>query len=85
MTSVFGLYFLSIHAESANCTLLNYNDKDSGIVMADLSYEGHNGTSCTLSVTATQSIDQCFEDIKIDNTSKQTCGTSYSQSHNLYY
>ena len=61
------------------------NNTDNGIVMADLSYEGLNGTSCNLSVAATTSVDQCFEDIEIDNISKQICSTSYTQSHNLYY
>ena len=48
--------------------------------MAELSFLGLEGASCSLqiSVTATQSIDQCLEDIEINNTSKHTCTTQPS-------
>ena len=50
-----------VHTESANCTLDTYND--SGIEMAELSFEGLDGAPCNLSVTTTESVAQCLEDI----------------------
>ena len=73
------MHVLIIGTESANCALHNYNyQNSSGIEMAELSFEGLNGSSCNLSVTTTESIDQCLEDIEIVNNSKQTCNTSYT-------
>ena len=69
------MHIFIIDTESANCTLDNYNytyQNDSGIEMAELSFEGLNGSSCNLSVTTTESIDQCLEDIEIVNNSEQT-------------
>ena len=44
--------------------------------MAEFSFESLDGTSCNLSVSTTESIDQCLEDIEIFNTSKHTCNTN---------
>ena len=51
---------------------------DSGIEMAELSFEGLDGASCNLTVTTTgpEYIEQCLEDIEITNMSKQTYNTT---------
>ena len=72
------MHVFTINTESTNCTLDNYNyQNDSGIEMAELSFQGLNGSSCNLSITATESVDQCLVDIEIVNTSKQTCNTTH--------
>ena len=48
---------------------------DSGIEIAELSFEGLDGASCNLSMTTTSDIDQCLEDIEITNMSKQMYNT----------
>ena len=68
------MHIFIIDTESANCTLHNYNyQNSSGIEMAELSFEGLDGSSCNLSVTTTESIDQCLEDIEIINNSGKQC------------
>ena len=65
--------------ESANCTFDYYDyQNNSGIEMAEISYQGLNGTYCNLSVTAIESIDQCLEDIQIVNNSKLTSQIIYA-------
>ena len=58
-----------LDTESANCTL-DYYYNDTGIEMAKLSFEGLDGVSCNLSVSTTETVAQCLENIKIVNKSK---------------
>ena len=69
------MHVFIINTEGANCTLDSYNNmsqNDSGIEMAELSFQGLDGALCNLSVTATESVAQCLEDIELFNISKPT-------------
>ena len=67
------MHVFIIDKESANCTLDNYYyQNDSGIETAEFSFQGLDGASYNLSITVTESIDQCLEDIEILNNSEKT-------------
>ena len=72
------MHVFIIDTESANCTLNNYNYQNDGdIEMAEISIQGLDGSSCNLSINATESIAQCLQDIEIvNNDSKQIRDTT---------
>ena len=49
------------YIEGTNCTLDTYNS--SGIETAELSFQGVDGASCNLSITTSESVAQCLEDV----------------------